>query len=317
MISSPPKFTCVPLGVDGGLNEGNLSAYLLAPHGSDAFACLDAGTVWKGLEAAIRRGAFADVATDETDLSAEGYVLRNHVRAYLITHTYLDHVAGLAIVSPEDNQKPILAMQGVIDDLRDHLFNWKTWPNFADQGAEPCLGQYRYIALPERRPETIPGTEMKVTAFPLTHRAYDGNSTAFLIEAGGSFALYMGDTGPDEVESSDKTLSLWKAVAPLIRDRLLRGIFVEASYRNARPDDLLYSHLTPAWLFKALRQLAELTDPHAPDTALEGLTLIIPHIKPSLQSGPAARDVIRQEVMEANDLGLDLVFAEQGKRFSF
>nr|WP_295931259.1 hypothetical protein [uncultured Dyadobacter sp.] len=45
-------FKVVPLGVKGGTMDGNLSAYMLAPAGSDAYVCLDAGTVSNGIEKA-------------------------------------------------------------------------------------------------------------------------------------------------------------------------------------------------------------------------------------------------------------------------
>ena len=45
-------FKVIPLGVKGGLDESNLSAYLVAASGSDQFICLDAGTIYKGLELA-------------------------------------------------------------------------------------------------------------------------------------------------------------------------------------------------------------------------------------------------------------------------
>jgi 3',5'-cyclic-nucleotide phosphodiesterase len=43
MESAPHTFRCIPLGVEGGLNESNLPAYLLAPIGSTDVVCLDAG----------------------------------------------------------------------------------------------------------------------------------------------------------------------------------------------------------------------------------------------------------------------------------
>jgi hypothetical protein len=43
--NAPRYFRCIPLGVEGGLIESNLPAYLLAPIGSTDFVCLDAGTL--------------------------------------------------------------------------------------------------------------------------------------------------------------------------------------------------------------------------------------------------------------------------------
>ena len=43
------SFTVVPLGVKGGLDEGNLSAYLVAPAGTTSYVCLDAGSLHQGI----------------------------------------------------------------------------------------------------------------------------------------------------------------------------------------------------------------------------------------------------------------------------
>ena len=48
-------FKVIPLGVKGGLDESNLSAYLVAASGSAQFICLDAGTIYKGLELAAAK----------------------------------------------------------------------------------------------------------------------------------------------------------------------------------------------------------------------------------------------------------------------
>jgi len=47
------SFKVIPLGVKGGLDESNLSAYLIAPEGSDTYVCLDAGTIYNGVAKAF------------------------------------------------------------------------------------------------------------------------------------------------------------------------------------------------------------------------------------------------------------------------
>ena len=51
---SQTSFRIIPLGVKGGIDESNLSAYMIAPPGSDAYVCLDAGTLHYGIEKAIQ-----------------------------------------------------------------------------------------------------------------------------------------------------------------------------------------------------------------------------------------------------------------------
>ncbi len=94
----------------------------------------------------------------------------------------------------------------------------------------------------------------------------------------------------------------------------LQAIFIESSYVDEHPDNELYSHLTPAWLISAFRQLASMVDSKRPKEALKGLTVIITHIKPDLSSGPQPREVVEEQLKAHNDLRLRFIFAEQGKR---
>ena len=69
--------------------------------------------------------------------------------------------------------------------------------------------------------------------------------------------LYLGDTGPDSVEKSNDLSELWQAIAPLIKKKQLRGIFIEVSFPNEQPDSSLFGHLTPNHLMKELHKLEE------------------------------------------------------------
>lgn len=315
MTALSPRFTCIPLGAGGGLCEGNLSSYLVTVRGSSDFVCLDAGTLKDGLSAAVAAGCFADLPRrDDDPLTLEGQVLQRHVKAYLISHGYLDHVEGLVEASPTDSAKPILGLPGVLADLEQHLFNWRLWPNFCDRGVEPCLGLYRYQPLTAGVPEAIPATPFTVEAHPLAHGPFT-DSTAFLLEANGHYLLYLGDTGPDSVEGRPTTRCLWERIAPLIRADRLHGLFIESSYADGRPDDQLYSHLTPRWVMQGLRELAALVDNSAPRQALAGLNIVITHVKPNFAAGPSQAERVRAELTAQNDLGVTLRFAEQAVRF--
>ena len=96
------SFQVVPLGVKGGIDEKNLSAYLLAPLHTNDFICLDAGTINAGIEKAIENKVFK-VSTSE--------VLRKYIKGYFISHAHLDHVSGLIINSPADSSKTVYAAE--------------------------------------------------------------------------------------------------------------------------------------------------------------------------------------------------------------
>jgi 3',5'-cyclic-nucleotide phosphodiesterase len=311
-----PRFVTVVLGAGGGPSQDDLSAYLLAPSGSGDFVALDAGTLLSGIRRAHALGSFGSVRPPlDSPLAAEGWILRHAVKAYLVSHAHLDHVAGLVIDSPEDASKEILGLTATIDRIRDHLFNWKVWPNFADEGEGTPLKKYRYVRLSPGQEHPIAGTGLTVEAFPLSHGG--DVSTAFLLRAGESYVLYLGDTGPDAVERSDRMAAVWARVAPLVRDRRLRGIFLETSYPEGRPDTLLFGHLTPTWALRELRRLAELAGPSPSGHALRDLVVVVTHVKPVLERGPITRDRIAKQLGELNDLGVRFIVARQGQRIEF
>ena len=124
------KFIAIPLGCKGGLIESDLTSYLLAPAGDANFIALDAGTLLAGLRQAKKKGSLQNIKIPpDSPLNLEGVVLKNHIKAYAISHAHLDHIAGMVINAPDDSSKPILGLPSTIDTIRDHMFNWKTWPN--------------------------------------------------------------------------------------------------------------------------------------------------------------------------------------------
>ena len=313
--TAAPRFVTIVLGAGGGPYQDDLSAYLLAPVGSSEFVALDAGTLLVGIRRAWAAGRFRDLPIPaDGPLAPEGWILRSAIKAYLISHAHLDHVAGLVIDSPEDAGKEILGLPDTIDHIRDHLFNWRVWPNFGDEGEAP-LKKFRYVRLQSERQRRIGATAMTVEPFPLSHGGV--LSTAFLIRAGGAAALYLGDTGPDAVERSDRLKTVWSRVAPLVREGTLRGIFLEVSYPEGRPDQRLFGHLTPSWTMRELRRLAALAEPTSPTRALRGLTLVVTHVKPALDRGANMRDLVAGQLAGLNDLGLTLVVARPGQRIEF
>lgn len=309
-----PAFDVVVLGDAGGLAEDNLTSFLVFPAGGDAGVALDAGTLHAGIRAALGKGAFAGLPLDAGgELTPEGQVLQQHVRAYLVSHAHLDHVAGLVLNSTDDTAKPILALPPTLDVLREHVFNWQLWPNFTTEGTAPALSRYTLVPLASGEPHDIPGTSFRVTAFPLSHGG-QSESTAFLVESGAASLLYLGDTGPDAVEGKGRLRALWTQVAPLVRDKKLRAIFLEASYPSDRPDEKLYGHLTPRWVNAELGVLASLVDAADPASALRGLPVVITHVKPSLARGESPRERVARELQEANPYDVRFILATQGEK---
>jgi 3',5'-cyclic-nucleotide phosphodiesterase len=312
-IAQPePAFDVVVLGATGGIQDGNLSAFLIRPARETRGVTCDAGSLVNGIRVAEERGAFTDVTVSPgSRLSRIGHVLTDTIQGYLISHAHLDHVLGLVIASPDDVAKPVYALPSVQAELVGSHFNWGAWPNMTDRGKPPRLGKYRLQDLAPGVRQPLTGTSMAVTAYPLAHAGVE--STAFLIDHGEHALLCLGDTGPDEVEKSDRLQALWRAVAERVKQGRLRAIIAEVSFTNDRPDRLLFGHLTPAWLMASLRGLAAMTGAEA----VKGMPLVISHIKYSLSADEPPQQAIKRELDAANDLGLRIVIPQQGDRYRF
>ena len=304
-------FDLVVLGALGGIQDGNLSASLIHPHGDPRAVTCDAGTLVNGLKVADEKGALSGIEVPAgTDQSRVGHVLTGLIKGYLVSHAHLDHVAGLIVASPDDANKAIYALPSVGADLVDTYFNWRAWPNFTDRGKTPQLKKYTMEDLKPGVAMPIAGTAMTVTAHPLSHGGVE--STAFVIESGGESLVCLGDTGPDAVEKGSRLRDLWNAVAAQARDRRLKALVIEVSYTNDRPDNLLFGHLTPRYVLEALRDL----DRMAGGGALKGLPVVISHIKYALTREQPQRQVL-QELEAGNDIGVRFIVPEQGTRWHF
>jgi cAMP phosphodiesterase len=289
-----PAFQVVPLGVKGGIDESNLSAYMVAAAGTHNYVCLDAGTLHYGIEQAISQHTFNLPATQ---------VLRQYIKGYLISHSHLDHLSGLIINSPDDSAKNIYALADCINTFKTHYFTNKSWSNFANEGEAPQLKKYTYQTLIPEATIPVAGTDMRVTAYPLSHANLI--STAFLLNSKGSYLLYLGDTGPDEVEKSHNLQHLWQAIAPMVKNKSLKVIMIEVSFPDEQPDKSLFGHLTPHWLIQEMKQL----ETYAGAGSLKGFKVIITHVKP-----PEERITqLKKQLQGENTLRLNLIFPEQGK----
>ena len=298
--NAQPTFKIIPLGVLGGGDESNLSAYMVAPANSDDYICLDAGTLRFGI----------GLAVDHKILFGQPLqILRRQIKGYVISHPHLDHVAGLVLNSPDDTSKNIYGLPFCLDILKEDYFTWKGWANFADQGDKPVLNKYHYRVLEPNKEIPLENTGMFVEAFKLSH----GNpyqSTAFLIRYQGAYLLYLGDTGADPVEKSDDLAQLWQRVGGLIKSKQLKAIFIETSFPDEQPTAQLFGHLTPALLQNEMLALSEFSS----TDALINFPIVITHIKATT---PGIGETIRKELLNHNTLHLQVIFAGQATPLNF
>ncbi|HAT3858892.1 TPA: 3',5'-cyclic-nucleotide phosphodiesterase [Legionella pneumophila] len=306
-----PAFEILPLGVYGGLKDGNLSAYLIKGIESKNYTAIDGGTLVHGLEVAADKQSVRNKNVDD--------LLQKHIPAYLISHAHLDHVMGLVMAQPELREKQtIMAREETIQALQKNIFNWSVWGNFGDSGEIPHLNYQHYQTIPLLEWVAIPDTDLHVKVFPLSHGGMA--SSAFLIRYKTEYALYFGDTGADHIEKSTNLENIWKEIAPLIRNKQLHAIMLECSFLNSQPDDKLFGHLKPNLFMLELRKLASIVDPSDFRNSLQGLPVVVTHIKPRLADfSNSNEDTEKQVIIELsqeNDIGVELIKPEQGIKLS-
>ena len=287
------SFTIIPLGVKGGLDESNLSAYLVSAAGDNRFICLDAGTINFGLQKAVTNKLLQSPSAEKAQ--------QDFIKDYFISHAHLDHTAGLILNSPNDNAKNIYGFESVLVILKNNYFTWKSWANFASEGDKPILNKYHYQNLENQKEIEIPGTSLQVTPYSLSHvNPYE--SSAFLVRNNQDYLLYLGDTGADTVELSDKLSVLWKAMAPLVMSKQLKSIFIEVSFDNSIADKSLFGHLNPKLLMLELNKLNNLAK-----GTLKNVPIAVTHIKPC----DNCSENIKKQIAASNNLGLTIIYPKQ------
>lgn len=175
-----------------------------------------------------------DAGTGVNELSLTEISMIDHV---FITHSHLDHVACLPFMvdsawAMRDRPLTIYAIEETLDILKQHLFNWKIWPDFSGipNAAHPSM-RYRPIALGE----TVVLGERKITAIPANHAV---PAVGFHLDSGKASLVYSGDTTTND--------AVWEVIN---RIENLRYLVIEAAFSdNERELAVLSKHLCPSLL---------------------------------------------------------------------
>ncbi|KAJ3063470.1 hypothetical protein HDU98_000734, partial [Podochytrium sp. JEL0797] len=345
---SSPSFHLAVLGSSGGPFERHVSGFLIHPawDPSPHFLAFDPGSLLSGIQYSLPA---IDRLLGHPTTAA--HIHRNLIAGYLLTHTHLDHCAGMLMASANDKKnalKPIYGLDETLAGLRRHAFNGIMWPDM------PKFGFYRYeTMIPRKTVHNLAGIEgLDAKAFPVSHN--DITSTCFLLgrnldaielsghndavqpdDGGGAAILLCGDLGADTNEHTTMNEHMWASVAPLIHTRRLKAIMIECSFPNSVSSELLFGHLTPSLVMQELRVLEGKVDDlaigellvvrepadgmmevewEARVSALDGFTVIIQHIKEGdLDRNGESRvvEVVMRELNELNDLGVKFVFAHE------
>ena len=199
------------LGAHGGSTPRHRQTSFLV---NDAL-CVDAGAV-----------------TDALSLEEQ-----ERVRAVLVTHSHMDHVASLPflvenVFGRTSAPLEILAPDDVLDALRTHLFNDALWPDFSriEGQAGPSV---TFRAAPVGAPFSADG--LTATAVKVSHVV---PTYGYVLADERAAVVFSGDTGPTD--------AIWSAAR---RTPNLRALFVECSFpSDMQPIADISCHLTPKTL---------------------------------------------------------------------
>jgi ribonuclease BN (tRNA processing enzyme) len=217
-------------------------------------------------------------------LSRKEQVVIEHA---LISHSHLDHIAGLAFLTETlalcEAPKPLVvsSLEPVVKALRTTVFNDALWPDFS-QLPTPGKPIVKYRTMIEEVEHPV--GDLWVTPVGVNHTV---PCSGFIVHDGNSGVVYSGDTGPTE--------ALWKAAGRL---KTLRAVILECAFPN-RLGGLAEraKHMTPALIRRELDKLPG------------DVPVLIYHVKPQFQ------DEIGDELGQI--AGHRIMFLEQDKNYAF
>lgn len=163
----------------------------------------------------------------------------------LISHSHLDHIAGLAFLTEtlaccgEDRSLTVASAPPVVQALRSGVFNGVIWPDFAriPAGAGPVV---KYRTLAEEVEQRV--GDLWVTPVAVDHTV---PAVGFIIHDGTRGFVYSGDTGPTE--------ALWRTARSLSG---VRAVILECAFPNRLADLAATArHLTPDGVRRELDKL--------------------------------------------------------------
>jgi Cft2 family RNA processing exonuclease len=195
-----------------------------------------------------------DAGTGVGDLSIEELSRIDHV---FLTHSHLDHVTSIPFLVDSVGwmrNKPltVYAIEPTLEILRQHLFNWKLWPDFTQipEAGKPFL-RYQTIALGH----TVNVDGRKVTPLPANHVV---PAVGFRLDSGSASLVFTGDTTTND--------ALWHDVNQIEN---LKYLIIETAFCNREKELAVASkHLCPSLLAEELGKLTRPAD------------IYITHLKP-------------------------------------
>lgn len=168
------------------------------------------------------------------------------IRHIFITHSHLDHLAGLPLmldnVFTEIEQVIwVYAIGETVQALRNHIFNNIIWPDFSSfKNSFNVSLQFQEI-IPNQIVEI---DELEIIAMPVNHTV---PTVGLIIKDSSSAIAISGDTTSTE--------ELWNKAREVLD---LKAAFIECSYPDRLSDIALrYGHLSPNLLLAEYKKLSK------------------------------------------------------------
>jgi ribonuclease BN (tRNA processing enzyme) len=183
-----------------------------------------------------------DAGTGVGDLTIDELRRIDHV---FVTHSHLDHVTSIPFIVDtvgwmRERPLTVHALPETIDILRQHLFNWKLWPDFEviPDAAQPWM---RYAPIETGR-RIDAGGGRGITPLPANHVV---PAVGYHLDSGRGSLVFTGDTTVND--------ALWPIVNRIAN---LRYLIIETAFRNRERELAIASkHLCPDMLAAELARL--------------------------------------------------------------
>jgi ribonuclease BN (tRNA processing enzyme) len=186
----------------------------------------------------LDRDVLIDAGTGVSELSLSELTEIDHV---FVTHSHLDHIACIPFMVDSvgimrDQPLTVYASEKTLDILKQHIFNWKIWPDFTEiPNAQKPYMRYQSIELGE----TVVLNGRRITAIPANHVV---PAVGYQLDSGKASLVFSGDTTTCD--------ALWEVVNKI---KNLRYLVIETAFSNSEKDLAVISkHLCPSILAEEL-----------------------------------------------------------------